>query len=523
MLPVNLSYAAIRPGEEIGAVRSIGFPTNTVVSSDDRTMWVASFDDELGKIPTTGNAIVMSIDSESLRPVASVVAASGDYEIPSGMGLSPDDQYLWIYGGRTLTRIATGPMEVAQRITVPPGPDSMFSWAVGLAISPRGDRLWLGNQGFVQAFDTRENRIVASLSVPRLQKIALSEDGRRLYALSLLGGGAEPWSCRVSLIDTAGFSVTAVSQYFPGLCSDLALSPDEVMLAVSTYEDGIYILDPGTLLLTGQIPNLNETRSVAFDPRGSQLWIADSANSIRSINLMSRSFSTPLPVRTPSSLAFNSDGSRLFVGQFLDNSLLVMNPFTTPGKPRDVSVKPISSTSVKVTWVPPADDGGSTIRQYRVTASPGGRSCTSSSSSCVIRGLASRSNYRFAVEARNEIGDGPALDQVRLTLPRVPDAPRAIRAKRSGNSVTISWEPPRTTGGSPIRAYEVLASPTSRVCRTSGSQSCSITLPVGRQYTFTVRAINRFGKGEPRRSSVVTIPAPQPTIPPVPKPERVIS
>ena len=59
---------------------------------------------------------------------------------------------------------------------------------------------------------------------------------------------------------------------------------------------------------------------------------------------------------------------------------------------------------VTVSWTPPAHDGGADITSYRATASPGGKSCTSSGTSCTVTGLDGGTAYTFRVTATNRAG-----------------------------------------------------------------------------------------------------------------------
>ncbi|TDT17546.1 ELWxxDGT repeat protein [Ilumatobacter fluminis] len=67
-----------------------------------------------------------------------------------------------------------------------------------------------------------------------------------------------------------------------------------------------------------------------------------------------------------------------------------------------------------VSWTPPAHDGGADITSYRATASPGGKSCTSSGASCTVTGLDGGTAYTFRVTATNRAG---------TSTPSAPSAP----------------------------------------------------------------------------------------------------
>ena len=74
-----------------------------------------------------------------------------------------------------------------------------------------------------------------------------------------------------------------------------------------------------------------------------------------------------------------------------------------PQPPVSVSGVP-GNGQVSVSWAAPGDDGGSPVLDYTVTAIPGGASCTTAGTSCVVPGLANGNSYTFTVTARNAIG-----------------------------------------------------------------------------------------------------------------------
>jgi alpha-tubulin suppressor-like RCC1 family protein len=79
-----------------------------------------------------------------------------------------------------------------------------------------------------------------------------------------------------------------------------------------------------------------------------------------------------------------------------------------------------SGDTATISWSAPAWDGGAAVGSYAVSTA-GGRTCTSSGTSCQITGLVPGATYTFTVTATNPVGTGPA-STTSVTMP-APVAP----------------------------------------------------------------------------------------------------
>ena len=95
-----------------------------------------------------------------------------------------------------------------------------------------------------------------------------------------------------------------------------------------------------------------------------------------------------------------------------------VTPYTVPGPPTGVSATIENGTST-VSWAAPVSDGGLPVTGYVATASPGGRTCSASTTSCAVFGLANGTSYTFTVVAQNASGAGAASA---ASSPVTPDA-----------------------------------------------------------------------------------------------------
>jgi hypothetical protein len=166
-----------------------------------------------------------------------------------------------------------------------------------------------------------------------------------------------------------------------------------------------------------------------------------------------------------------------------------------------------------VEWTPPPSDGGSTIASYTATATPGGASCTTTTTGCTVSGLANGESYTFRVRATNPQGaSDPSSASNAVTpvaapvVPEPPGAPGQVTATAGNASAVVSWTVPSSAGSFAVSTYQVTSSPGGRTCLTSAT-SCSVSgLTNGTDYTFTVKALNGAGWGAASEPSNTVTP-----------------
>jgi titin len=201
---------------------------------------------------------------------------------------------------------------------------------------------------------------------------------------------------------------------------------------------------------------------------------------------------------------------------------------SAPGAPWGVSAAGGNGSAV-VTWHAPADDGGSPLSGYTVTARSGGTVVSTvdvdpSASSVEIGGLDNGVAYTFTVTATNAVGTGPESLASNTTTPAtVPDAPAGVSASAGSNSATVIWDTPTGDGGSAITTYRVtvrtaVSGPDGAAVKTvsaappaAGVQVTGLTNGVA--YTFTVTAVNAVGTGPESALSEPVTPVGLPSSP----------
>jgi hypothetical protein len=121
-----------------------------------------------------------------------------------------------------------------------------------------------------------------------------------------------------------------------------------------------------------------------------------------------------------------------------------------PGAPQNVTAT-AGDSKVKVAWDAPADDGGSPITGYTVTASHNRSNFTASfgasATSGTIRGLVNGKDYTVTVVAKNANGPGPASAPVTVTLDA---APPTTTTTAPGGPGSDPGSGPGGSGGDPL-------------------------------------------------------------------------
>ena len=170
----------------------------------------------------------------------------------------------------------------------------------------------------------------------------------------------------------------------------------------------------------------------------------------------------------PTSLVRPQGWKALVCGVAIAGAALAGSPAgaapTVPGAPTITGVT-AGLRSVMVTYSAPASDGGATITDYRVacSSSDGGasKSTTEHASPTIVRNLTAGKTYTCNVMARNKAGYGPPSAQSApvVTLsppptPTVPGAPTITSVVAGVKTLTVTYSPPASDGGSKILAVQ---------------------------------------------------------------------
>ena len=163
---------------------------------------------------------------------------------------------------------------------------------------------------------------------------------------------------------------------------------------------------------------------------------------------------------------------------------------------------------VVLTWVAPADDGGTDVVDYRLQRSTNGgltwatvNDSISATTTSTVTGLKNGTTYTFRVAAVNRVTSGAWSATAAATPATTPGRTRALRGRRGNQRVSLSWTRPTTTGGAAVEHYYVEGSTDgvqwNQFADLGGAARSAVIsgLTNGVRYRFRVSAANRAGNG----------------------------
>ena len=176
--------------------------------------------------------------------------------------------------------------------------------------------------------------------------------------------------------------------------------------------------------------------------------------------------------------------------------------------------------SVAVSWQVPGIEGDASIDGYDVTASPGGKQCTTTGDlTCTVTNLTNGTAYSFIVRAHSAVGWSLAStpsDPVSPVPPTVPDPPDSVTGAPTIGAIEVSWNAPASDGGAVVDSYQATADPGGVQCSTTNGTQCTLQgLSSAQTYTVTVKAHNSVGWSSASAPSDSITPL-DPTVPDAP-------
>lgn len=189
---------------------------------------------------------------------------------------------------------------------------------------------------------------------------------------------------------------------------------------------------------------------------------------------------------------------------------------SAPSAPRDVKVTVVTSLSVTLQWIPPANNGGAELTGYIIEKRLGTKhtwekaaTVETSVTEYTVENLKEKCAYYFRVSAENEVGVGEAASTEKAVLktsakaPSAPTAPLEISCL-TPHSIMVEWGAPDSDGGAPLEGYKVAVRDAKRqmwmeVGRvTADVQKLQVKdLAEGKEYFIRIFAKNEVGFSDP--------------------------
>jgi titin len=188
-----------------------------------------------------------------------------------------------------------------------------------------------------------------------------------------------------------------------------------------------------------------------------------------------------------------------------------------PMPPENLKCDDITSSSCKLSWSPPKDDGNSPITAYYIEKydpkyATWIRLDKTSLCEHFVDKLNKGQSYQFRIIAENRIGlsdpcemKEPIVARGKNDVPGAPGTPEVSQITHK--SCHLTWEPPRKDGGLPIKGYFIERKSGSKWIRLNPKEpvnKCSFDvqdLEEGMEYEFRVCAVNDEGEGAFSRGS----------------------
>ncbi|KAI8488694.1 Titin-like [Branchiostoma belcheri] len=197
----------------------------------------------------------------------------------------------------------------------------------------------------------------------------------------------------------------------------------------------------------------------------------------------------------------------------------VLDTPDTPGKPRSLRVKDVTSSTAFFSWDFPEKDGGKSITRYIVEKREESRRTWSTVATNVIKSsykiykLVEGNIYYFRVMGVNDIGIGEPAETTQPITAADPvetcSAPKKLDVVEiTDTTVSLSWDRPMFDGGSRITSYlvelqEKGSEEWQRVKSINLLRYTVTLLDKGSEYKFRVSASNDGGLGEPAETPFV--------------------
>ncbi|MEM1973892.1 MAG: fibronectin type III domain-containing protein, partial [Thermoplasmata archaeon] len=200
------------------------------------------------------------------------------------------------------------------------------------------------------------------------------------------------------------------------------------------------------------------------------------------------------------------------IGEGSYSNIASGTPYGLPSPPQSLNIT-VGDRVLNLSWIPPADNGGSSITEYRIYRKESGQSYSNTPYAIVSSSQLSFQDtnvnigrtYCYVVTAKNASGESEYSNEVCKKAGTKPGQFSIMVSDYGSNFVRLNWncitypENPLCTGGYPILYYKLYRS-TNGVNYTLLAQPLTNTyvdrnLSTGMTYYYKVSAVNEIGEG----------------------------
>lgn len=367
-------------------------------------------------VPDWGNDEIIRVNSDGSDPTT--IASGGLYGQVAGIAADAEgDVFFTLQGPGTVYEMksdGTDLHEIAQGLDAP----------FGITATPSGD-LFIGVRGSGTVIDLSPTNRVAGFGsatiswrppssdggspVLRYEVVATGSDGSSVSSsfpagtttgtvYGLENGLSYTFTVQAVNAVGAGSAATLAGSVTPGVPSQMSaptstIGSHEVTLHWTPPYNGNVPLNGYVVTVTGLTPSAAPF-TVTASPTARSVVIGGLTNGARYGFEVAASADNGTGAPSPTTVAV---------------------PAAPPSSPTGVSGS-AGHLRVTVKWKAPASDGGSPVTEYKVTSSPGARTCITRTLSCVVGGLTAGHGYTFRVVAVNASGQSaPSAPSKRVT------------------------------------------------------------------------------------------------------------
>ena len=180
-------------------------------------------------------------------------------------------------------------------------------------------------------------------------------------------------------------------------------------------------------------------------------------------------------------------------------------PASLAGPPTNLTAV-AGESQVRLTWLPPADNGGFVITNYSISRGTvsGGEvflTVVGENPRYVDNGLTNGVTYYYKVAAITQAGQGPNSAEASARPATAPTSPSALRASAGNTQVVLSWAAPTFDGGYPVTNYLLYwgLTPAGEIYQIklgNVTNYVHTSLTNGRTYYYKVAAKNDVAEGQ---------------------------